>query len=102
MTDEKPGHCSWQDAGWQEIQGQAHHSSLGAFASVAPKGDYAAIRESWRAIAKGITDPQAIIRYVWGEFNEEMFDYMGQDCSTNFELWKHLRPDEYSQDAVES
>lgn len=65
-----------------------------------PKGDYAAIREA-EAIAKGITDKDAIARYVWGEFNEEMFEYMMQDCSTNFDMWKHFNPDQYSQDAIE-
>jgi DNA polymerase I-like protein with 3'-5' exonuclease and polymerase domains len=30
-----------------------------------------------------------------------MFEYMGQDHLTNFELWKHINPDKYSQDAIE-
>lgn len=61
-----------------------------------PKGDYAQIRRA-EALAQGITDEKAILEYVWGTFNEQMFDYMGQDCLTNFELWKHLKSDEYAQ-----
>lgn len=65
-----------------------------------PKGDYAKVKEA-EARAQGITDPHAIIAYVWGTFNEDMFSYMGQDCETNFELWKHLNPDKYSQPALQ-
>lgn len=65
-----------------------------------PKGDYAQVRRA-QALALGLTDETAITEYVWGEFNEDMFQYMEQDCLTNFELWKHLRPDEYSQAAIE-
>jgi hypothetical protein len=65
-----------------------------------PKGDYAAIREA-EALAKGITDPEAIARYVWGEWNEEMHDYMLQDRSTGLSLWDVLNPDAYSQPAIE-
>lgn len=61
-----------------------------------PKGDYAQIREA-AARANGLDDPKAIAEYVWGTFNEDMFSYMAQDVSTNFDLWKHLRPDEYPQ-----
>lgn len=61
-----------------------------------PKGDYAQIRRA-QALAQGITDEKAIIEYVWGEFNEDMFEYMAGDCATNLALWKHLRADEYAQ-----
>jgi hypothetical protein len=60
------------------------------------KGDYAEVREA-ELRAKGITDPREIADYVWGEFNEDMFDYMLQDCRTNLRMWKHFRPDEYPQ-----
>jgi hypothetical protein len=46
------------------------------------KGDYAEVREA-EARAKGIVDPREIADYVWGTFNEDMFDYMLQDCRTN-------------------
>jgi DNA polymerase I-like protein with 3'-5' exonuclease and polymerase domains len=58
------------------------------------KGDYAQVRRA-QAMAQGITDEKAIAEYVWGTFNEDMFEYMAQDCATNFALWKHLRPDDY-------
>lgn len=61
-----------------------------------PKGDYAQLMEA-KARASGIDDHKAIAEFVWGTFNEEMFDYMGQDVSTNYDLWKHLKPDEYPQ-----
>jgi DNA polymerase-1 len=64
------------------------------------KGDYAAVKEA-EALAKGIDDPDAIARYVWGEWNQEMHDYMLQDRETNLGLWRHLNLDDYSQPAVE-
>jgi DNA polymerase I-like protein with 3'-5' exonuclease and polymerase domains len=64
------------------------------------KGDYAEVREE-EARAKGIVDPREIADYVWGEFNEDMFDYMLQDCRTNLVLWKHLRPEDYPQAPLE-
>jgi DNA polymerase-1 len=64
------------------------------------KGDYAEVREA-EARAKGIVDPREIADYVWGEFNEDMFDYMLQDCRTNLALWKHLRPADYPQAPLE-
>lgn len=63
------------------------------------KGDYAEVREA-EALAKGIEDEEAIKRYVWGLWNQEMHDYMIQDCETNLALWKHLLADNYSQDAI--
>lgn len=66
----------------------------------AHKGDYAEVRRA-QALAQGITDEAAIIEYVWGSWNEDMHAYMVQDCRTNFELWKRLNPDKYSQDAIE-
>jgi DNA polymerase-1 len=65
-----------------------------------PKGDYADMMEA-KARALGLEHPKDIAAFVWGEFNEDMFEYMGQDCSTNLSLWKHINPDEYSQDAIE-
>jgi DNA polymerase-1 len=64
------------------------------------KGDYAKIKEA-EALAKGIDDPDAIIRYVWGEWNEEMHSYMLQDVGTNYALWKHIEIDAYAQEPVE-
>lgn len=64
------------------------------------KGDYAQVKEA-EAISKGITDPEAIIRYVWGQWNQEMHDYMLQDVDTNYALWKYLDVDNYSQDAID-
>lgn len=64
------------------------------------KGDYAEVREE-EARAKGIVDPREIADYVWGTFNEDLFDYMLQDCRTNLKLWKHLRPEEYPQAPLE-
>ncbi|MFI4971121.1 MAG: DNA polymerase [Hyphomicrobiales bacterium] len=61
-----------------------------------PKGDYAALMEA-KAREMGLEHPQDIANFVWGEFNEEMFSYMRQDCLTNFDLWKHLNPDQYPQ-----
>lgn len=63
------------------------------------KGDYAAVKEA-EALALGIEDEEAIKRYVWGAWNEEMHAYMIQDCETNLALWDHLRTDSYSQDAI--
>ena len=65
-----------------------------------PKGDYAEIREA-EAIAKGITDKRAIADYVWGTFNEDMFEYMLQDCRTNLDMWKHFNPAAYPQAPLE-
>lgn len=65
-----------------------------------PKGDYAQLRRA-QALAQGITDEKAIQEFVWGEWNEDMHAYMLQDRSTGLDLWDHLRPDEYSQPAVE-
>jgi DNA polymerase-1 len=61
-----------------------------------PKGDYADLMEA-KARELGLEHPKDIANFVWGEFNEEMFSYMGQDCSTNFDMWKHFNPDAYPQ-----
>jgi DNA polymerase-1 len=61
-----------------------------------PKGDYAAMMEA-KARELGLEHPQDIAKFVWGEFNEDMFEYMAQDCSTNFDMWKHFNPDAYPQ-----
>lgn len=65
-----------------------------------PKGDYAQIKEA-EAMALGFTDEEAIRRYVWGAWNQDMHDYMIQDCETNLDLWNHLRVDNYSQLAID-
>ncbi|WP_316235443.1 DNA polymerase [Bradyrhizobium sp. SZCCHNR1023] len=64
------------------------------------KGDYAEDREA-EARAKGIVDPREIADYVWGEFNEDMFDYMLQDGRTNLTMWKHMNPEAYPQAPLE-
>lgn len=64
------------------------------------KGDYAEIKRA-EALAQGIKDEKAILRYVWGQWNEEMHAYMVQDRDTNLALWRHLNPDSYSQEAIE-
>lgn len=65
-----------------------------------PKGDYSDVMEA-KARALGLEHPKDIAKFVWGEFNEDMFEYMEQDHYTNFALWQHINPDEYSQDAIE-
>lgn len=64
------------------------------------KGDYAKVREA-EALALGITDEFAIKEFVWGTWNAAMHAYMVQDCETNLELWKKLKVDAYSQDAID-
>ena len=64
------------------------------------KGDYAKIKEA-EAISKGITDPDAITRYVWGEWNYEMHQYMLQDAQTTYALWQHLDVSGYSELAIQ-
>lgn len=61
-----------------------------------PKGDYADMMEA-KARQLGLEHPKDIAHFVWGTFNEDMFEYMGQDCSTNFDMWKHFNPDAYPQ-----
>lgn len=65
-----------------------------------PKGDYSDMMEA-KARAMGLEHPKDIANFVWGEFNEDMFEYLEQDCSTGFDLWKHLNPDAYSQEALD-
>jgi DNA polymerase-1 len=65
-----------------------------------PKGDYAALREA-EAREKGIESPKGIADYVWGTWTPAMQDYMMQDCNTNFDLWKHMHPDDYPQAPME-
>jgi DNA polymerase-1 len=65
-----------------------------------PKGDYAEVMEA-EAREKGIVDPREIANYVWGDFNEDMFDYMLQDGRTNLSLWKHMNPEAYPQAPLE-
>lgn len=64
------------------------------------KGDYAQVKEA-EARALGFDDEEAIKRYVWHAWNQEMHDYMIQDCKTNLALWNHLRVDRYSQAAID-
>ncbi len=65
-----------------------------------PKGDYAQIKRA-EALSLGITDEEAILRYTWGQWSEEMQEYMLQDVDTNYALWKYLDVDNYSQQAIE-
>lgn len=64
------------------------------------KGDYAKVKED-EARAQGITDEEALKRYVWGLWNHQMHEYMLQDVQTNLALWKHLKVDTYSPEAIE-
>ncbi len=54
------------------------------------KGDYAAIREA-EAKAQGITDKEAITRYVWGFWNTDMQSYCEQDVEVTLDLWNHFQ-----------
>lgn len=65
-----------------------------------PKGDYAKARAAVAAAA-GITDEEELARFVWGTFNDDMFTYMEGDCHTNVALWQYLKPDGYSQQALD-
>ncbi len=50
------------------------------------KGDYADDKAA-EAKEKGITDPDEIIQYVWGSWNQEMEDYCELDVDVNVALW---------------
>lgn len=65
-----------------------------------PKGDYAELRRA-KALAEGLTDEKAILEYIWGEWNEDMHEYMLQDRSTGLSLWRRLKPDDYAQPPIE-
>ncbi len=54
------------------------------------KGDYAAVKEA-EAKAQGIKDKEAITRYVWGFWNQEMQDYCEQDVDVTLDLWNHFQ-----------
>lgn len=64
------------------------------------KGDYAKVKEA-QARANGLVDPNDILQFVWGSWNDEMHRYMIQDCETNLALWRYLKVDTYSLDAIE-
>lgn len=65
------------------------------------KGDYADARlEQYLSEGGDPDDEEAIAKFVWGEWNEGMHDYMVQDCETNLALWEHLAVDSYSQEAI--
>lgn len=85
--------------GGKEYQGK-HTLAAWGYRLGCHKGDYAKIKEA-EARTKGIDDPEAILRYVWGFWNQEMHDYMVQDVQTNLALWHYLKVDEYSQDAID-
>jgi DNA polymerase-1 len=65
------------------------------------KGDYAAVRTQRLLDRSPNATEEDIARYVWGEWNEEMHDYLLQDVKTNVALWRHLKIDRYSPDAIE-
>lgn len=54
------------------------------------KGDYAAVKEA-EAKALGIKEREAITRYVWGFWNQEMQDYCEQDVAVTLDLWNHFQ-----------
>jgi DNA polymerase I-like protein with 3'-5' exonuclease and polymerase domains len=64
------------------------------------KGDYAEQKRK-EALALGYTDEVAIQRFIWSTFSPEMMDYMMQDVSLNFLLYKKLNPDKYAPKAIE-
>lgn len=53
------------------------------------KGDYAETREA-HARAAGITDPDMLREYIWGELNQEMEDYGIQDVEVLFALYNQM------------
>lgn len=63
------------------------------------KGDYAKVKEA-EAREKGITDKAEILRYVWGEWNQEMEDYCAQDIDVTVELWEKLDAMGWSEEAL--
>jgi len=65
------------------------------------KGDYAKARREQLLAMKPDATEEEIAEYTWAEWNQDMHDYMLQDRSTNIALWRHLKADKYSQDAIE-
>lgn len=45
--------------------------------------------------------PKADYEGPWDRWSQEMQDYCDQDINTTLELWKHLKPDAFSQSAIE-
>lgn len=84
--------------GGKEYQGK-HTIAAWGYRLGEHKGDYAKVKAA-EAMAKGIEDEQAIIRYVWCDWNAEMHAYMMQDCRTNLKLWQQF-PENYSPQAIE-
>jgi DNA polymerase-1 len=64
------------------------------------KGDYSEAMEA-EARKRGLVSPKEIAHFVWGTFNEDMYDYMLQDGRTQLKLWKHLHPEDYPQAPLE-
>ena len=65
------------------------------------KGDYAEAREAEYVKRGGdLKDEEALVAFVWGEWNEAMHSYMIQDCTTNLKLWEFLDVGNYSQEAI--
>jgi len=63
------------------------------------KGDYKAVKEQ-EAKDKGITDPDEIAAYVWGEWNQEMEDYGVHDPVVTQALWRHCNAARFSEDSI--
>ncbi|TFZ81639.1 DNA polymerase [Candidatus Macondimonas diazotrophica] len=59
------------------------------------KGDYAKIREA-EAKAAGLTDPDDISQYVWGEWNQDMDDYCVGDLDVTEALLDHIEAEDWS------
>jgi DNA polymerase-1 len=84
----------------REYQGKHTIGSWG-YRLGCPKGDYAKARTAAFLILYPHATEEEIARYVWGEWNQDMHDYMLQDRSTNVELWQHLKVDNYAPAAIE-
>ena len=65
------------------------------------KGDYAKDMEE-KAKAKGITDEQEIIKFVWGKWNPAMDDYCELDTGVTGQLWGRIleKLENWSYDSV--
>ena len=53
------------------------------------KGDYMEVMED-RARDQGITDPDEIVKFVWGAWNQEMEDYCVNDVDVTTLLWDRI------------
>lgn len=64
------------------------------------KGDYAKEREE-EAKAKGITDADEIVQYVWGTWNQKMDDYCLGDIDVNTKLWTHCLSQQFVEPVID-